>query len=655
MLARSRARRRDRAVSGASLVLSAPAPVPAPHRARRRAAAWLLVLHGLMHASVGVWAADLGPAWYVTPLWWMAMTGFVGAGCGLLGLAGLRPRWQPLVVAATLASVALFATHGVPAVAVGSVMNVVALVAALRWGEHGAAGRRHRSPALRALGHAAGIGFLVYASAVVLLRPWHTRWGATDDERTMRLLGDDLVPEAHYRMDHVVTVRAPADSVWPWLAQIGQDRAGFYSYDWLERLIGDDIHNADRIHPEWQRLAVGDLVRAAQPDYLGGRLGRDLGWRVAALEPGRGFVLERWGAFVVRPVGERTTRLHVRLRGEGRPTVLGTLLGPLNLFVFEPAHFVMERGMLLGIKRRAEGEPARRREVLAMRRRVEIGLVVVSGGALVLLVVLGRAAFVWRRGTALDVARLAAGRGASAAAPPVSPAELAALPAPAARFFALALAPGQQLVRGAVIRHEGEFRMTPRGRWLPFTSTQRFTARPPGFVWDARIRLAPLLGIRVRDSYLSGEGAILGKVAALVPVVDRRGTRDLATGSLARYLGEAFWLPTALLPCAGVTWEAIDDSTARATLRDGGTAVSLDAHFLASGAVARLTGTRMRDVDGRGVPTPTEFHFWDYRRVAGMTIPFSGEAAWILPEGRFAFWRGTIATVEYEFVDGERS
>jgi hypothetical protein len=117
MLARTRSGRRVRA-AGVPYAPAAPTaappaePVPRWAAARRRAIAWLLVLHGLMHASVGVWASDLGPTWYVTTAWWIAMAGFVGAGFGLLGLVGLRPRWQPLVAVATLASVALFATHG---------------------------------------------------------------------------------------------------------------------------------------------------------------------------------------------------------------------------------------------------------------------------------------------------------------------------------------------------------------------------------------------------------------------------------------------------------------------------------------------------------------------------------------------------------------
>jgi hypothetical protein len=141
--------------------------------------------------------------------------------------------------------------------------------------------------------------------------------------------------------------------VWPWLVQLGQDRAGFYSYDWLERLAGDNVHNADRIHPEWQRLEAGDFIRAAQRGYLGGRFG-DLGWRVTSVLPGRAFVLENWGAFVLHPVDSSTTRFFVRTRGEGAATLASIVLGPISTFVFEPAHFIMQRRMMLGIRERAE-------------------------------------------------------------------------------------------------------------------------------------------------------------------------------------------------------------------------------------------------------------------------------------------------------------
>ena len=207
---------------------------------------------------------------------------------------------------------------------------------------------------LAGAGRAAGLLFLVYATAVALFHPVYVRWGTTSAERMMTLPGDDLVLDARYRVDHGITIWAPADSVWPWLVQIGQDRGGFYSYTRLEHLAGAHIHNADRIHPEWQQLKPGDLVRATQPDYLGGRLGEP-GWRVLDIVPGRAIVLENWGAFVLQPVDERTTRFLIRTRGDGAPSLAAVLLGPLNVFVFEPAHFIMQRGMLRGIRDRAEG------------------------------------------------------------------------------------------------------------------------------------------------------------------------------------------------------------------------------------------------------------------------------------------------------------
>jgi hypothetical protein len=210
-----------------------------------------------------------------------------------------------------------------------------------------------RFPKLASVGRAFGLAFLVYAVVVTLLHPVIVRWGTTAAERATTLPGDEFVPDALYRLDHAVTIHAPADSVWPWLVQLGQDRGGFYSYAWLERLIGDDIHNADRIHPEWQQVKQGDLVRATQPEYLGGRFG-DLGWRVLAVVPGRAIVLENWGAFVLHPVDSGTTRFFVRTHGDGAPSVAGVLLGPLNVFVFEPAHFIMQRGMMLGVRDRAE-------------------------------------------------------------------------------------------------------------------------------------------------------------------------------------------------------------------------------------------------------------------------------------------------------------
>ena len=170
----------------------------------------------------------------------------------------------------------------------------------------------------------------------------------------MVMIGDPPIGESHYRIDHAITIQAPVDSVWQWVVQIGQDRAGFYSYDWLERLFGADIHNSNSIVPEWQARRVGDRVRAVQPSYLGGVFGRQLGWNVIAMEPGRAMVLEGWGAFTVEPVTPASSRMHVRTRGPGVPTVAGIALTPISLLLLEPAHFIMERRLLLGIQERSE-------------------------------------------------------------------------------------------------------------------------------------------------------------------------------------------------------------------------------------------------------------------------------------------------------------
>ena len=192
----------------------------------------------------------------------------------------------------------------------------------------------------------AGAGAL--AAYVLMVRPWHLRWGATDEEVSAPLPGDELVARPNVEATHTITIEAPIAEVWPWLVQIGQDRGGFYSYSWLENLVGCRLRNAGRIIPEFQQLEVGDAVRLhpkAPP------------LPVLVCEAPRALVLGSntgspgtWG-FYLREVDEDTTRLIIRGRGHwGR----GLLDRVAAYGVFEPAHFVMERKMLLGIKRRAE-------------------------------------------------------------------------------------------------------------------------------------------------------------------------------------------------------------------------------------------------------------------------------------------------------------
>ncbi len=175
------------------------------------------------------------------------------------------------------------------------------------------------------------------------------RWGASDEELKIALPGDELVPDADLTATRAVTVEAGVDGVWPWIAQLGQGRGGFYSYDFLENLVGLDIHSAERIVSEWQAIEVGDEVRF-HPEG---------GMTAAVVEPGRALVLRggmpgtppfdfAW-AFVMRGQPDGTTRLVVRER-------YGYLRWWAPLLV-EPVEFislVMSRRMLRGIKERAE-------------------------------------------------------------------------------------------------------------------------------------------------------------------------------------------------------------------------------------------------------------------------------------------------------------
>ena len=330
---------------------------------RRIVVGLVILLHGLAHASIGVWAFAEGPAWLVTPLWGIAMLGYCVAAFGILRVPLLRDVWKQAMVAATIASIVLLLVFGHAWGVFGVLIDVILFIITLVWAQPridaavavaesvGADGLRF--PILHRVAWSAGIVALVYAAVIVAIRPLYLRWGTTAAERVASLPGDQLNPDARYRVDHAITIHAPADSVWPWLVQLGQDRGGFYSYSWLERMIGDHVRNADRIHPEWQHLQTGDLVRAVQPGYLGGRFG-DVGWRVIDVVPGRAMVLDKWGAFVVQPVDAQTSRLIVRTREAGTPSLAGIVLGPFGVFVFEPAHFIMQRGMLRGVRDRAE-------------------------------------------------------------------------------------------------------------------------------------------------------------------------------------------------------------------------------------------------------------------------------------------------------------
>jgi hypothetical protein len=180
------------------------------------------------------------------------------------------------------------------------------------------------------------------------IRRWMNQWGATSSDLARVMTGDSLLPDWTYSGTTAVTVNAAPEHIWPWLAQLGYQRGGLYSYDWLDRLFGYlDRPSATRILPEFQHLAVGDKIP----------LGRGPSWPVAALEPNRALVLDMrnmrgldwvW-QFGLYPVDESRTQLVSRSRVRAQ-----AMWSRLLTHMIEPAGFLMTRRMLIGLKERAE-------------------------------------------------------------------------------------------------------------------------------------------------------------------------------------------------------------------------------------------------------------------------------------------------------------
>ena len=234
----------------------------------------------------------------------------------------------------------------------------------------------------------------------------------------------------------------------------------------------------------------------------------------------------------------------------------------------------------------------------------------------------------------------------------VDPAELEPLPPPVQRYLHQALAPERGVIESVRAQHQGQFNLSETGeRWLPFTSDQLVVTSRPGFDWEGRIRLLPGVNIRVHDAYIAGEGILHAALFGWLPVVNARDRAELARGELLRFLAEAAWYPTALLPSQGVRWEGLDDRAARATLVDGNLTASLDFEFDEAGMIASVTTqARGRTVAGKIIQTPWQGRFWNYAARSGIQVPLEGEVAWLLPEGPKPYWRGHLVNIAHEFA-----
>jgi hypothetical protein len=230
--------------------------------------------------------------------------------------------------------------------------------------------------------------------------------------------------------------------------------------------------------------------------------------------------------------------------------------------------------------------------------------------------------------------------------------ELEGLPAPVQRYFRAVLTEGQPVISGAKIGLAGTFNMSTTGeQWKPFTSRQWVATQRPGFLWDAKIRMRPGIPVRVVDSYIAGKGLLHAAILGFFTMADISGDGEIARGEFMRYFAEAAWYPTALLPSQGVRWEAVDGHSANAIIMDGPLSLTLLFRFNDAGLIGSFRAEARNAAVGKEMlMRPWEGRWSNYQIRDGMTVPFTGEVAWMHPQERKPYFHGTVSSLSYEFA-----
>ncbi len=230
--------------------------------------------------------------------------------------------------------------------------------------------------------------------------------------------------------------------------------------------------------------------------------------------------------------------------------------------------------------------------------------------------------------------------------------ELAGLPVPVQRYFRAVLTDGQPIITAVTLTQSGTFNMsTSAAQWKPFTAKQAFTTQRPGFVWNANITLFPGMPVRVVDAFIAGEGLLRPAILGLYSMGTMHGKGEIARGELLRHFAESVWFPTALLPSQGVVWQAVDDTSATATMTDGPISVTMLIRFGTDGLISTIhVDERATTVGTDTVMMPWECRMSNYQTRDGMQVPLTGEALYITPQGERSYFRGTIDRLDYEFA-----
>ncbi|HDP79853.1 MAG TPA: hypothetical protein ENN21_03310 [Spirochaetes bacterium] len=227
----------------------------------------------------------------------------------------------------------------------------------------------------------------------------------------------------------------------------------------------------------------------------------------------------------------------------------------------------------------------------------------------------------------------------------VTDARLKGLPAPVRRYMKKTGVVGKPAALTARLEQKGLYRLKPDARWMPFSSRQYFTVPVPGFIWSARMKVAPLMHITVRDSFYQCRGRMLGKLMSLVKVVEGEG-KEIDQGTFLRFLSEGMWVPSGFL-ASSVRWEAVNDRSARAVYTCGGESVTGTFFFDERDDIAGFTTLRYGDFGGKQRLEKWEVKVTGHAELGGLRLPVKADVIWKLKEGDFHWMSIEVTGVRY--------
>lgn len=229
--------------------------------------------------------------------------------------------------------------------------------------------------------------------------------------------------------------------------------------------------------------------------------------------------------------------------------------------------------------------------------------------------------------------------------------DLEGLPEPVQRYFKYALKDGQEHIKFVRLKQVGKFRMKENQSWMPIKAEQYFTTEDPAFIWRVKLAMVPFIWIEGRDMYYQGRGNMLIKLLSTITVADAAGS-EMDISSLIRFLSEAPWFPTALLPSDYIEWKEIDSNSAQVVIKHKGYTASGIFTFNEKGEIIKfVTNDRYMEVDGKYFKEQWGGYYRNYQEINGIKIPTEAEVEWNLYDRDLQYVKLKITDIQYNITE----